>query len=69
MDPTIPTVSRDALQAILARATEGDAAGKRYVAKADHELTVYFGDPARAISVDHVVAIDLAATHVEVEVR
>ena len=62
-------MSRETLIAILARAAEADAAGKRYAARTDHELTVHFGEPARAMSVDHVVAIELTATHVEVEVR
>lgn len=62
-------MSRETLIAILDRAAKPDAGRKRYAARADHELTVHFGEPARPMSVDHVVAIELADTHVEVEVR
>jgi hypothetical protein len=62
-------MSRDVLIAILGRAAHADASGSRFVVRPEHELTVYFGEPARAMSVDHVVAIELAPTHVEVEVK
>lgn len=62
-------MSRETLIAILTRAADADAAGKRYAARTDHELTVHFGDPARAMSVEHVVAVELTPTHAEIEVR
>lgn len=62
-------MSPEALVAILSRAAAADAAKKRYSARPEHELTVHFGEPARAMSVDHVVAIELVSTHVEIEVR
>ena len=62
-------MSPDALKAILDRAADADKSGTRYRAREDHELTVHFGDPARAVSVDHVIGIELMDVHVEVEIR
>lgn len=53
----------------MKRAAEIDSSGSRYRARADHELTVHLGDPARAMSIDHVVSVELVSTHVEIEIR
>ncbi len=65
----MPTMLRDTLVAILTRAAKADRPGARYIARPEHELTVYFGEPARAMNVDHVVALELTDTHVEVEIK
>ena len=60
---------RETLQTILRRAQGLQQDGERFRVKEDHELTIYFGQPGRAVAIDHVLAIVLADAHVEVEAR
>jgi len=41
----------------------------RYRLKDEREVTVFLGQPGRAVAVDHVLSLRLADTHVEVEAR
>jgi dsDNA-specific endonuclease/ATPase MutS2 len=59
---------RETLIAILNRlgaSLEGD----RYRLSEERELTVFLGQPGRAVAVDHVLSLQLSDTHVEVEGR
>lgn len=66
---TITAMQRETLQTILRRAEGVQQDGDRYRVEEDHELTVYFGQPGRAVAIDHVLSIVLADTHLEVEAR
>jgi hypothetical protein len=62
-------MQRETLQTILRRAAGLQQDGERYRVKEDHELTVYFGQPGRAVAIEHVLSLVLADTHIEIEAR
>ena len=66
-------MQRETLQTILRRTEaveqDGEQDGDAYRVKEGHQLTVYFGQPGRAVAIDHVLSIVLADTHLEVEAR
>jgi hypothetical protein len=60
---------RETLLTILRRAEAVRLDGDRYLVEAGHDLTVYMGQPGRAVAIDHVQSLVLTDTHVEVEAR
>jgi hypothetical protein len=62
-------MQRETLQTILRRAPGLQQAGSQFVVKDDYELTVYLGQPGRAVAIDHVISMLLADTHLEIEAR
>jgi hypothetical protein len=62
-------MQREVLQAILRRAPGVQQDGDRFLVRDDYELTVYLGQPGRAVAIDHVLALSLVDSHVEVEAR
>ena len=62
-------MQRDTLVAILTRAQGMRLEGDRYRLQNDYEVTVYLGQPGRAVAIDHVQSLVLTDTHVEVEAR
>lgn len=60
---------RETLLRILDRAEAVRLEGDRYRVKDDHQLTLYLGQPGRATAIEHVLAVLLADTHIEVEAR
>jgi hypothetical protein len=62
-------MQREALLAILERAEGIRVDGDRHRTAEDHQLTVYVGQPGRAVAIDHVLSLFLAPTHLELEAR
>jgi hypothetical protein len=62
-------MQRETLQVILRKASGVQLDGDRFRVKEDHQLTVYLGQPGRAVAIDHVVSILLSDTHLEIEAR
>jgi hypothetical protein len=62
-------MQRETLLAMLQRAPGAQLDGDRFKVKEDHALTVYLGQPGRAVAIDHVLSITLTDTHIEVEAR
>jgi hypothetical protein len=60
---------RETLIAILDRVAEVETPGVRYRSRDERALTLYVGTPGRAMAVDHVLSIELAATHAIVEIK
>ena len=67
--PTIAAMQRETLLAILQRADGVSADGDRHRTNDGHQLTVYVGQPGRAVAIDHVLSLQLAPTHIEIEAR
>jgi hypothetical protein len=66
---TIARMQRETLVAMLSRAEGARLDGDRYHVREDHEITVYMGQPGRAVAIDHVLSITLTDSHVEIEAR
>ena len=62
-------MQRETLLAMLQRAQGARLDGDRYRTEEGHELTVYLGQPGRAVAIDHVQSITLTDSHVEIEAR
>ena len=62
-------MQRETLLAILQRAAGVSADGDRHRTSDGHQLTIYIGQPGRAVAIDHVLALFLAPTHIEIEAR
>jgi hypothetical protein len=62
-------MQRETLQTILRRAPGMQEDGERFRVREDHEVTFYLGQPGRAVSIDHVLSVLLADTHIEIEAR
>lgn len=62
-------MQRETLQTILRRAKGVAQEGDRYRVKEDHQLTLYLGQPGRAVAIEHVLSITLADAHFEIEAR
>jgi hypothetical protein len=62
-------MQRETLVAMLQRAEGVRLDGDRFRVTEDHEVTVYLGQPGRAVAIDHVLSIVLTDSHVEVEAR
>jgi hypothetical protein len=67
--PTIAAMQRETLLAILERAEGVRTDGDRHRTAEDHHLTLYVGQPGRAVAIDHVLSLFLAPTHLELEAR
>jgi hypothetical protein len=65
----MPPMQRETLQVILRRADGLAQDGDRFRVKEDRQVTIYLGQPGRAVAIEHVVSIVLADTHIEVEAR
>ena len=62
-------MQRETLQVILRRTDGVQQDGDRFRVKEDRQLTVFLGQPGRAVAIEHVLSILLADTHIEVEAR
>jgi hypothetical protein len=62
-------MQRETLQTILRRAPGMQEDGERFRVREDHEVTFYLGQPGRAVSIEHVLSVLLADTHLEIEAR
>jgi hypothetical protein len=62
-------MQRETLQTILRRAAGLQQDGERFRVRDDYELTVYFGQPGRAVAIEHVLSVLLADAHIEIEAR
>jgi hypothetical protein len=62
-------MQRETLLAILQRAAGVSADGDRHRTGDGHQVTIYVGQPGRAVAIDHVLSLFLAATHLEIEAR
>ncbi len=62
-------MSRETLVTILQRTDAVRLDGDRYRVKEEHDLTLYLGQPGRAVAIDHVLSLVLADAHLEVEAR
>lgn len=62
-------MQRETLLAILERAQGVRLDGDRHRTSDDHQLTVYVGQPGRAVAIDHVLSLFVAPSHLEIEAR
>lgn len=62
-------MQRETLVAMLKRAEGVRLDGDRFRVTEDHEVTVYLGQPGRAVAIDHVLSIVLTDSHAEIEAR
>lgn len=62
-------MQRETLQTILRGGDFVQQDGERFRVSDDHELTAYFGQPGRAVAIEHVLSLRLADTHIEIEAR
>lgn len=62
-------MQRETLQTILRRAQGVQQDGDRFRVKEDHQVSLYLGQPGRAVAIEHVLSIVLADTHIEIEAR
>ena len=67
--PNIAAMQRETLLAILERAEGVRKDGDRLRVNDEHHVTVYVGQPGRAVAIDHVLSLFLAPTHLELEAR
>jgi hypothetical protein len=67
--PNIGAMQRETLLAILERAEGVRKDGDRLRVNDEHHVTVYVGQPGRAVAIDHVLSLFLAPTHLELEAR
>lgn len=62
-------MSKDVLSQMLSRAAGLQRDGSVFVTKAGHQITLYIGDPGRAMSVADVEKIEIRDTHVEISAK
>lgn len=65
----IARMQRDILRKILERVSGLTRDADSYRSQDGHELTLYLGEPGRAMVVSHVQSITVLDTHLEIQAR
>lgn len=66
---TIAAMQRETLLAILGSVPSLRKDGARFHTEDGHSVAVYVGQPGRAAAIEHVLAIAVPETHLEIEAR
>ena len=66
---TIAPMQRETLATVLDRAAGVERDAEVYRRQEGHELTLYLGQPGRAMVVSHVESVALLDGHVEIEAK
>lgn len=62
-------MSKDVLVEMLARVAGLKRDGALFVAKSEHQITIYIGEPGRAMAINDVERIELRESHLEVTAK